>query len=469
MGKSFGLIGLGVMGKSLARNLARHGFDLALFNRHVPGQEEDVARDFIRHFPELSQASGFEVLRDFVQDLERPCKIFLMVNAGAATDAVIDELLPLLQTGDVVMDGGNAHYADTQRRMERLQAQGLHFLGTGVSGGEAGALSGPAVMPGGSADAYALVRPFLEAIAARDKDGNPCCAHVGAGGAGHFVKMVHNGVEYAEMQLIAEAYHILRRGMGMSPDEIADVFAAWNAGPEGSYLLGISVDILRKKSLQGWLLDDIHDAASNKGTGGWATAAAAELGVPATLLTEALFSRFTSSFWKERHEMTQKTDENHENMVFGDVASLQAACQLARLVNHHQGFQLLAAASSRYAWDLPLTEIARIWTNGCIIRSALMEQLRKQVGSHGSFLLLHPENAVFVQQHLPALTQTTCAALAAGLASPCLAAALSHLHALRDADSPMNLVQAQRDYFGAHTYRLKTDPTGPAQHTNWER
>lgn len=468
MHKEFGLIGLGVMGKSLSRNLASRGFRLSLFNRHVPGKEEKVAEHFLAEFPhELANTAGFDDLQAFVLSLSSPRKIFLMVNAGSPTDAIIADLVPLLSAGDILIDGGNAFYKDTQRRMDDLAAKGLHFIGSGVSGGEEGALKGPSIMPGGNSDAYQLIAPYLESIAAKDKNGQSCCAYVGNGGAGHFVKMVHNGIEYAEMQLLAEAYFIMRRCLGKNPDEIAAHFEQWRSTDTSSYLLEITIDILRKKEGSGWLLDNILDAASNKGTGGWATAAAAELGTPATMISEALFARYLSAFVEERTKASAFYPPSTAKLTPSvTVDLLQEAYQTARIVNHHQGIHLISAASAAYKWDLDLPEIARIWTNGCIIRSALMEKL-PAILRDTDRILLHPSIAAKVESGHAALGTVTRQALSAGLAIPCFSAALNYLNGYGETDSPMNLIQGQRDYFGAHTYQRKDDPGGPAHHTKW--
>lgn len=468
MKKEFGLIGLGVMGKSLSRNLASKGFQMALFNRHVAGKEEHIARDFIAAFPdELAQAQGFDQLPAFVQALSSPRKIMLMVNAGAPTDAIIAELIPLLEPGDVLIDGGNTHYKDTQRRMDQLAKLDIHLIGSGVSGGEEGALKGPSIMPGGEQEAYQLVQPYLEKIAARDKNNGSCCTWIGKGGAGHFVKMVHNGIEYAEMQLLAETYFLLRRTLGLNPDAIADALEQWAHTSTNSYLLEITVQILRKKENGTWLLDQILDAASNKGTGGWATAAAAELGIPATMISEALFARYLSAFVEERQKASEELPlPTHTRMHALTPDDISHAYQLARIVNHHQGIHLISAASETYQWNLNLPELARIWTNGCIIRSALMEQLTG-ILAQTNRILVHPEMANFATQHRNALNQTVQAALQSGIAIPCYSAAINFLHGYAETDSPMNLIQAQRDFFGAHTYQRKDDPKGKARHTEW--
>ncbi|HSR39360.1 MAG TPA: gluconokinase, GntK/IdnK-type, partial [Phnomibacter sp.] len=302
---TFGIIGLGVMSKSLARNAAAKGIRLSVYNRHVPGKEEKVAEQLVATHPEMKDAKPFDDLNAFVLSLETPRKILLMVNAGSATDAVLDELKPLLSNDDMVIDGGNSHFKDTERRMHLMKEAGLHWIGCGISGGEEGALKGPALMAGGDAQAFQHVKPLLEKLAAKDFRGNACCTLAGPGGAGHFVKMVHNGIEYAEMQLLAEVYHIMRHGLRMAPDAIASHLEEWNKHELHSYLLGITVDILRKKEGDGFLIDQVADQAASKGTGSWATQTAAELGAPSTLLTQALFARYLSARFSERKQASQ--------------------------------------------------------------------------------------------------------------------------------------------------------------------
>ena len=462
---SFGLIGLGVMGKSLSRNLARNGFQLALYNRHVPQVEEQVAERFIAQFPELERAKGFEDLAAFVQAQARPRKIFLMIKAGAAVDSMIEQLLPLLETGDVIIDGGNAHYKETERRNQLLADKGILFVGTGVSGGEEGALKGPSIMPGGSVAAYQLVQPYLEKIAAKDVRQTTCCAHIGEGGAGHFVKMVHNGIEYAEMQLIAECYALLRWGTKLPPNEIADLFSEWRTKDLDSYLLKISANILRKKEGESWLLDQILDQAGNKGTGSWTTIAACELGIPVPTISAALFARYQSAFKTERTEAAQKYATSYQS--FGaDPAQLEQAYRLARIINHHQGFHLIVAASENHQWNIQLSELARIWTNGCIIRSTLMQQFI-DVLQEESMILQAPTMIQVVRDNWSGLGEVVASAAYAGISIPCLSSALNYLQTYTQSQSSANLIQAQRDYFGAHTYQRVDDPKGKAHHTIW--
>ncbi|MCB0643241.1 MAG: NADP-dependent phosphogluconate dehydrogenase, partial [Phaeodactylibacter sp.] len=461
---SFGLIGLGVMGKSLARNLASKGFSLALYNRHVAGQEENVAVDFIQAHGELSKAEGFDELAAFVASLERPRKILIMVNAGTATQAVVDALLEYLEQGDILIDGGNAHYKDTARQQQQLIEKGIHFLGTGVSGGEEGALKGAAIMPGGDLGAYTAVAPFLEAIAAKDQQGKACCGYIGAGGAGHFVKMIHNGIEYAEMQLLAELVDYLRLHQRSWP-EIARLLEDWMQGEASSYLLGITVDILRHKDTDGSpLIEAILDKAGNKGTGGWSNIAASTYGMPATMIASALFARYLSAQRDQRLAAASAFDQLRGRQPQGRLIhaeSLGAAYQLARLINHQQGLKLIQAASEQHGWQINLSETARIWTNGCIIRSALMEQLVGQL-AQGPELLLNLTFQPFVREASSDL-RMLCLNLVEGLVpSPCFQAAFQYLAGYTQARSSAYLIQAQRDYFGAHTYKRLDDPEGPA-------
>lgn len=464
-GKSeFGLIGLGVMGKSLSRNLAQKGFHLSVFNRHVSGTEEKVAEHFIAEHKDLSTAKAFDDLKEFVTSLESPRKVFLMVQAGAVTDYVIDELSELLNEDDIIIDGGNAHYKDTERRINALAKSKIGFIGAGVSGGEEGALNGPSIMPGGDIEIYAQVSSYLETIAAKDIHGNACCAHIGSGGSGHFVKMVHNGIEYAEMQLIAECYQFLRFGKGLNPSEIADIFEIWLEGDLESYLLEITVTILRKKEGREWLIDLILDQAGNKGTGSWTTVAAAELGVPATMISSALFARYLSAFKEERLIGNYKFGARPTVLSEFPIEYLGVAYQLARVVNHHQGIHLLSTASQEYGWRLKLWEVARVWTNGCIIRSELM--------SHLVLILQHTDRLLFderTQQSAvsakPILEHLVTDSIKTGLSSPCFSSALDFLNGYSNSQSTANIIQAQRDFFGAHTYkRIDDDET---HHTQW--
>ena len=466
MKNQMGLIGLGVMGKSLSRNFADKGVRLSLYNRHVEGTEENVAINVIREHPELQHADGFDNLEKFVESLAAPRKIFLMISAGEAIDATIDLLIPLLDKGDLIIDGGNSHYKRTEERNKKLQSHGLFFIGTGVSGGEEGALKGPSIMPGGDKEAYRLIETELESIAAKDKNGNACCTHVGNGGAGHFVKMVHNGIEYAEMQFLAEIYGILRFGKQLKNDAIADVLERWLETEATSYLLEITVKILRKKEGKNDLIDLILDKAGNKGTGSWTTIAACELGVPTPTLTAALFARYQSAFKSVRTKAQALYRPGIPSLDI-DIDQLYTAYKASRIINHHQGLHLIKTASDHFNWAVDLTKVCRIWTNGCIIRSALMENLGKILGESEE-LLLHAAIAQEIKDSLPALRHVVGNISSAGISIPCFQASLTYVETFIRNQSTANIIQAQRDFFGAHRYQRTDDPGGPSHHTLWE-
>ncbi|APZ47086.1 phosphogluconate dehydrogenase (NADP(+)-dependent, decarboxylating) [Polaribacter reichenbachii] len=461
----FGLFGLGVMGKSLSRNLANNGFKMSLFNRHVDNLEVDVAKNFKNQFTELSEAQPFDDLGAFVNSLQKPRKIMLMVNAGKTTDYVINDLIPYLSKGDILIDGGNSNYKKTLERFTYLKSKNIQFIGTGVSGGEEGALKGPSIMPGGDKDSYNKIKDYLEAIAAKDKNGKACCTFIGTEGSGHFVKMVHNGIEYVEMQLLAEAY-ILLKNSGKNPDEIADVLETWKI-TTNSYLLEITIDILRKKENNDWLIHKIMDKAGNKGTGNWTTIATAELGIPSSMITTALFARY-SSFFKDERIAASKSF----NTIKFDVSSFNAddihkAYQFARIVNHYQGFKLINEASKKHSWSLNLSELARIWTNGCIIRSDLMENLVEEFKTTDNLLsskkLIEELNVL-----KPSIKKVVAESIIKEQPIPALTDAISFLNSFSKADSTANIIQAQRDYFGAHTYQRNDDVSGKFYHTNWQ-
>ena len=461
-----GLIGLGVMGKSLSRNFANHNITMSLYNRHVDGVEENVAVQFVDAYPELKDSRGFDAVEAFVGSLSLPRKIFLMVNAGPAVDAVVASLTPYLSKGDIIMDGGNSHYLETERRVKDLHEKGIHFLGVGVSGGEEGALKGPSIMPGGTTEAYEHVGPLLETIAARDTQGNACCAKVGSGGSGHFVKMIHNGIEYAEMQLIAEVYDILRHHGKLSLEEIAQTFDAWNDGEENSYLLEISSKIVRKTEEGQPLIDVILDKAQQKGTGSWSTTAALQIGAPFDTIAQAVLARIISSEKDQRVKGQQLYNIQREEIKNLDIATIKSAYQTARIINHTIGFETLRKASAHYHWALHLSEIARIWTNGCIIRSKLMEQLIPILDGFDDTILFHESVIPQIKEGQSALKQTVQKAMGAGASIPVFSASLSYFNAMIQGDSSASMIQAQRDFFGAHTYERK-DKEG-SFHTVWE-
>lgn len=461
-----GLIGLGVMGKSLSRNFANHNLSLSLYNRHVEGIEEHIAVDFINTYSELQHCKGFDDIKTFVTSLSLPRKIFLMVNAGPAVDAVIETLLPYLSDGDVIMDGGNSHYLDTERRVKELKELGIHFMGVGVSGGEEGALKGPSIMPGGTDIGYKQVGTFLETIAAKDQQGNACCAKVGLGGSGHFVKMIHNGIEYAEMQLITELYDILRTHCGLSLEEIATAFDHWNTSVENSYLLEISSKILRKEEDGIPLIDVILDKAKQKGTGSWSTTAALQIGAPFDTIAQAVLARIISSEKQQRLKAAQIYTIDKKTFNDYSIKTIRKAYQTARIINHAIGFESLRKASAHYDWKLNLSEIARIWTNGCIIRSTLMEELSTDLKTDDMTILFYPRIVQIVKEGQQSLKEVVQESIASGASVPVLSAAINYFNALIQGDSAASMIQAQRDLFGAHTYERK-DKTGNF-HTIWE-
>jgi len=464
--QEFGIIGLGVMGKSLSRNFANKGFKLSLYNRFVKSKEEKVAELFIAEFPELSNAKAFEDLEAFVLSLSLPRKIMLMVHAGEATDDLIDQLTPLLEKGDVLIDGGNAYYKDTERRLAQLSNLGIHFIGSGVSGGEEGALRGPSIMPGGSLEGYQLIQPYFERIAGTNYQGISCCKYIGAGGAGHFVKMVHNGIEYAEMQLLAELVQFLKITAGFTNDLIALVLQPFLQTEKTSYLLEITIQILQKKWKDEYLVDQILDNAGNKGTGSWTTIEAAKLGIPIPTLTAALNARFMSSIWEERRQAAASLNTSTQKQPV-NIDSVMEAYQLCRIINHHQGFQLIEIASKQQNWDINLSELAQTWTAGCIIRSKLMEEIETLIAQSNN-LLMHPIIVQKCNQSVDSLKQILAAALSNELPMDCFSASAQYLFGYKQASSAASLIQAQRDFFGAHTYQLKEDPHGPFYHTNWQ-
>jgi len=463
-----GLVGLGVMGKSLSRNIAGRGFGLSVYNRHVEDKEVEVAAKFVKAHPELNNSMPFDNLTEFAKSIARPRKIILMVNAGAAVDQVIEQLLPVLDVDDLIIDGGNSHYKDTERRYKLLQSKGLHFIGSGVSGGEEGALRGPSIMPGGSKAGYQSVSEILTSIAAEDKLGQKCCGFIGAGGSGHFVKMVHNGIEYGEMQLIAEVYGILRFVMQKNLEEISTIFSDWLKTDSNSYLLEITQAILLKKDGDKALLDLILDKAGNKGTGSWTTIAACELGVAIPTLTAALFARYQSAQYDTRQAAAEEYKPSNPKIKI-EIKELLQAYQQARIINHHQGFDLIAAANQAFDWDINFKDLARIWTNGCIIRSTLMEALAININDKNPSLLLNPNiNSSLKEDNGTALKNINAAVAQSNLSIACLSSALQYFNDFTSKQSLANVIQAQRDYFGAHTYERKDAPKGQKFHTQWE-
>ena len=460
-----GVAGLAVMGANLARNLARHGHTVALYNRTTAKTEALVAD----HGSEGTFVPS-ERLEDFVASLERPRRVLVMVKAGAGTDAVIDELVPLLDEGDIVVDGGNAHYEDTRRREKALREKGLHFVGAGVSGGEEGALNGPSIMPGGSAEAYESLGPLLESISAQ-VDGEPCCTHVGPDGAGHFVKMVHNGIEYADMQLIAESYDLLRAA-GLEAAEIADVFRDWNEGDLDSFLIEITARVLDQVDARTGrpLVDVIADRAEQKGTGRWTVQIALELGVPVNTIAESVFARSTSGHTDLRDAARGALTGPDRSLDAGDRARLvddvRAALWASKVVAYAQGLDQIREGSKTYDWDVDVAEIARIWRGGCIIRARLLERIRQAYAEDPPpTLLADPGVAEELGRAQDAWRRVVSLAVGAGVPVPGFSAALAYYDTVRAERLPASLIQGLRDLFGAHTYQ-RVDVEG-AFHLDW--
>ncbi len=468
MNKSdIGLIGLGVMGTSLCRNIASKGHGLSIYNRRVEGKEEDIAKKAVDAYPELFNALPFEDLNGFVQSLNRPRRIMLMVNAGEAVDDIINQLVPLVEKGDVLIDCGNSHYLDTERRSKELENKSLHYLGMGVSGGEEGALLGPAMMPGGNEDAYGQVENIFKSIAANNLHGESCCNFIGRGGAGHFVKMVHNGIEYAEMQLIAETFEILSKINGLADEFIADIFSDWyDNSPLTNYLLGITKDILRYKEGEKLLIHKILDNAGNKGTGGWTTQTACDLGIAIPSITSALFARYQSTLIDERKELSSRY-KIPISQIGISIEKIKSAYQLCRIINHHQGFEMIKAASNKYNWNIDFVQLSTTWTAGCIIRSSLMEDIRGGFKKEDTSILKMDFAKDAINTSLSALMEVYGEAAKSFLPIPTLAANVEYFKYSISQRSSAYIIQAQRDYFGAHTYKRVDDPSGKSYHTKW--
>ncbi len=465
----FGFIGMGVMGTNLALNLASKGIPVAIYNRQVMGIEEGIAQKVADDNPDLKNIIPFDDLQLFVSSLSKPRKILIMIKAGDAVEHLLFALTPLLSEGDVVIDGGNSYFKDSERRFEDLKAKKIHFLGVGISGGEEGARNGAAMMAGGSLEGYKIAAPYLEFMSAKDKNGDPCVGFTGAGGAGHFIKMVHNSIEYAEMQAIADVYFLCKHYLKLSPVQMVEVFNNWEEDGCESYLLSITIQILQKKEGNDYLLDLILDQAEQKGTGNWSATTAIDLGIPYGPLMEAVMARSVSARKKERNKLASLYADQpglNKKTATITVDQIKHAYKSARLINHHIGFDTLQKASDIFKWDLPLAEIARIWTNGCIIRSALMEDLI-DILSDTTSLLSHSfiiEQLKFFKKDF---VSTVTESMKNDITIPVLASALNYFLSIKTADSSANLIQAQRDYFGAHTYKRKDKSAEEYFHTKW--
>ncbi len=463
-----GLIGLAVMGENLALNMESKGFSVALYNRTTAKVDE-----FLHGRGAGKRFVGTRNLEAFVAAIARPRKIIMLVKAGAAVDELITQLIPMLEPGDVLIDGGNSLYTDTIRRTKLAEGRGLLYVGSGVSGGEEGALRGPSLMPGGSPAAWPLIRPIFQAICARTPEGEPCCDWMGEDGAGHFVKMVHNGIEYGDMQLICESYDLMKRGLGMSNAQMHEVFAEWNEGELDSYLIEITRDILAYRGEDGYdVIDVILDAAGQKGTGKWTVVAALDDGMPLTLIGEAVFSRCLSAM-KDERVTASKLIRPDISPLRGDVHAvvndLRQALYASKIISYAQGYQLLQAAARTHSWNLNLGGIALTWRGGCIIRSAFLGEIKKAFDRNPRLvnLLLDPFFSNVVATHQAAWRRVIVAAVTLGIPVPCLSSALAYFDGYRSARLPANLLQAQRDYFGAHNYERVDRPRGEFFHTNW--
>lgn len=473
MKADIGMIGLAVMGENLARNMERNGFTVAIYNI-----EPEI---YVNHFMEKFGGEDKKFIptysyKELVEAIEPPRRIMMMIKAGDPVDQVIGQLVQYLDEGDIIIDGGNSHFPDTARRTKYLEEKGFLYIGTGVSGGEEGALNGPSMMPGGSPAAWERVKPVFQAICAKTDDGFPCCDWVGESGAGHFVKMVHNGIEYGDMQLICEAYQIMCDYLGMSNDEIGSVFEDWNRGVLNSYLVQITGEILKHKDDKGrTTVDYILDTAGQKGTGKWTGISALDEGVPLTLIGEAVFARYLSSMKEERVEAARLfgTKKIVASMSMSEkaefISALENALYLAKIISYAQGYSLMRSAAKTYGWNLNYGGIALMWRGGCIIRSAFLGKIKQAFERNPSLknLLLDDYFSAVVKENEHGLRQVCAAAIANGIPAPAMTSALSYFDGYSCERLPANLLQAQRDYFGAHTYERIDAPRGQFFHTNW--
>jgi len=466
--QQIGVVGMAVMGKNLALNIESRGYSVALFNRTGSKTEE-----VINEHPDKNLLATYTV-EEFVASIEKPRRIVMMVQAGKGTDATIQSLLPHLDKGDILIDGGNTFFQDTIRRSNELADSGINFIGAGVSGGEEGALKGPSIMPGGQKDAYALVAPILEQISAKAEDGTPCVTYIGTDGAGHFVKMVHNGIEYGDMQLIAESYDLMKNILGLSVDEMADIFKEWNQGELDSFLIEITADILTRKDDLGTgqpIVDVILDAAGNKGTGKWTSQNALDLGVSLPLITESVFARYISAYKDERVKASQVLPKPEVKAFEGDkeelIEKIRQALYFSKIMSYAQGFAQLRAASKEYNWELPFGEIAKIWREGCIIRAQFLQKITDAYDKEADLenLLFDDYFKDITAKYQQAVRDVVAVAVQAGVPVPTFASAISYFDSYRSERLPANIIQAQRDYFGAHTYK-RTDREGTF-HYSW--
>ena len=465
-----GLIGLAVMGQNLVLNMDDHGFKVAVFNRTLSTVDE-----FVNVSAKDTRVIGTHSIDELVDTLERPRRVMLLVKAGPPVDDFIEQLIPLLQDGDIIIDGGNSNYRDTIRRTREVESKGLMYIGTGVSGGEEGARRGPSIMPGGSPAAWPHVKEIFQAVAAKVEDGTACCDWMGENGAGHFVKMIHNGIEYGDMQLICETYHLMQVGLGLSHDQMHEIFAEWNQGKLDSYLIEITRDILGFRDESGNpLVEEILDSAGQKGTGKWTAISALEMGVPLTLISEAVLARFLSALKDERIAASKvlrgpgsESIVRNEKATF--VSDLREALYASKIASYTQGYMLMRAAATEYGWNLNYGGIALVWRGGCIIRSVFLGKIKEAFDRDLSLtnLLLDPYFTGQIQAAQDSWRRVVARAVEMGVPVPAMSSALAFYDGYRHERLPANLLQAQRDYFGAHTYERLDRPRGEFHHTNW--
>ena len=464
-----GVIGLAVMGENLVLNMESKGFTVSVYNRTV--MKVDT---FMKSKAKNKNVFGSKNLEEFVHSLESPKKIMLMIKAGEAVDKMIDELIPFLSPGDIIIDGGNSHYEDTERRALYVEGKGLYYIGSGVSGGEEGALKGPSLMPGGSKEAWEKVKPIFKSICAKTDSGEPCCEWVGKGGAGHFVKMVHNGIEYGDMQLICEVYSFMKSLMKLSNEDIQRVFSEWKSTELDSYLIDITADIFKVKDEDGSpLVEKILDSAGQKGTGKWTSVTALDEGVPLTLISEAVFARYLSAMKSERTEASKELSGpfvEFKGEAQEYIDRLRKALYCAKIISYAQGFSLMKAVSEKKEWGLNYGDIALMWRGGCIIRSVFLDKIKDAFNKRPDLtnLMLDPYFKNEILNGVESLRKVCAVALLNGIAVPSLVAALTYFDGYRSEKLPANLLQAQRDYFGAHTYERIDFPKGKSFHTNWK-
>ncbi|MBR6464642.1 MAG: decarboxylating NADP(+)-dependent phosphogluconate dehydrogenase, partial [Verrucomicrobia bacterium] len=462
------LIGLAVMGQNLVLNMNDHGFTVAVYNRTVSKVDHFLANE-----AKGTRIIGTHSLEELVTKLKRPRRVMMLVKAGSAVDDLIEKLIPLLEPGDIIIDGGNSHFTDTIRRTTYVESKGLLYIGTGVSGGEEGARRGPSMMPGGSPAAWESVKPIFQSVCAKVESGEPCCDWVGANGAGHFVKMVHNGIEYGDMQLICEAYHLMSAGLRMTPDEIHQVFAEWNKGELDSYLIEITRDILAYKDTDGSaLVDKILDVAGQKGTGKWTVNTSLDTGMPVSLIAEAVFARCVSALKEERVKAARKL-KGPRPAISTDrdkfIAEIRSALYASKIVSYAQGYMLMREAAEEYGWKLNYGNIALMWRGGCIIRSVFLGKIKEAFDKNPKLkcLLLDDFFRKAIKDNQRAWRNVIATAAKKGIPVPAFSTALAFYDSYRAARLPINLLQAQRDYFGAHTYERIDQPRGQFFHTNW--